>query len=425
MPSPVPNLLGLLSAASRPGADWFFRAAKYALLALYLSDVHHVYQHTASYYVDDQPERTSTAATLAEDKRILAQYEDDCGEKSVLDKATYEAALADLGKELASTDAKQGLFSPDETTVMVMRESVAFLGGGRAAFMQLSHPFVAQGIRVHSALEYGVRQRFVRTFKFMFGMSFGTREEMFRASRAVRALHDRVQGTIDESGANLVFAQDSKFDAAQVHAVKWVGATLVETMVYQYEMLVRNLSGAEKDAMVQGGNKILRLFGVLPSAADPQTWAEFRCFMSAMWRSPVCQVSRTAKETAEFLLLPPSVLNQPLLDLIFWNTFCSLPPKIARQFYGRDVSWMDYVLYAFWNGLVRFVYRLLPLSFRRLSAYMRYEDRVGGGLWFYERWLGAASARIVNRVLDTAMPPRDPVVAREQVKAKMEKKWQV
>jgi len=393
---------------------------KLTALAVWLADSYHVYRYVEDYYREDNDD-TYDDDRLAEDRRVLALYADDCAPASLVDKATFDAALEHLRNELKTADPSEGMWSPDDPALKVLAESAAFLGGARATFLQLAQPFIAQGIKLHSKLESGVRGRFMRTFKYVFGMNFGTQGEMFQAARTVRALHEPVHGEISEQGSNVVFTTGSKFNAHQVHAIRWVASTLVETAIFQYEMIVNHLSEAEKDHLVKGGSKMLRLFGVVPDQHDPQTWREFRRMHSAMWRSPALQVSRGAKETAEFLLLPPSVLNQPLLDMVWWTTFVTMPPKLGSQFYGRSVSWFDKVLFALWTGLVRFVYRLLPKSFRQLAAYTQYRKRTRG-LWPHESALAYVSATATNVLLDQAMPERDPEVARVHVMKKLDAK---
>ena len=71
----------------------------------------------------------------------------------------------------------------------LIRESCAFAGAGRAALLQLAHPYVAAGVSAHSSIGAdgaGVQTRFYRTFFYMFRLAFGEREVALRAARAVR-----------------------------------------------------------------------------------------------------------------------------------------------------------------------------------------------------------------------------------------------
>ena len=100
---------------------------------------------------------------------------------------------------------------------------------------------------------------------------------------------------------------------------------------------------------------------------------------------------------------------------VSFSTFVQLPPRIAKAFFGRVPSWFDRVLFALAHGLIRFVYRLVPDSARLLTAYLRMRDRLLGPRNALARLATRASAGGVSALLDAAMPPRDPVVARARV----------
>lgn len=146
--------------------------------AVYLNDVRYCFKYLSEYYEDDsKPEDAERRAE--EDRQILANYVDDCSPLSVVDKEKYEAAIAHLAAQLSKVDPKEGIFAPDHMTIITSRESISFLGGARATFLQLAHPFVAQGIKMHSTVEQGVQQRFFRTFHYMFAILFGTKARCF------------------------------------------------------------------------------------------------------------------------------------------------------------------------------------------------------------------------------------------------------
>jgi len=68
------------------------------------------------------------------------------------------------------------------------RESCAFAGAGRAALLQIAHPFVAAGVMAHSSIGAtggGVQQRFYRTFFYMFRLVFGEKAVAEKAALAV------------------------------------------------------------------------------------------------------------------------------------------------------------------------------------------------------------------------------------------------
>ena len=65
-------------------------------------------------------------------------------EPLLIDRGTLESRLAAL--QGVATDPVLGLFGPASMTWQVSRESLCFLGAGRALLLQLAHPWVAQAI---------------------------------------------------------------------------------------------------------------------------------------------------------------------------------------------------------------------------------------------------------------------------------------
>jgi uncharacterized protein (DUF2236 family) len=64
----------------------------------------------------------------------------------------FEQALCRAREQALATtgDARQGLFGEGSVAWRVNREAMLLMGGGAAALLQLSHPFVAQAVYEHS-----------------------------------------------------------------------------------------------------------------------------------------------------------------------------------------------------------------------------------------------------------------------------------
>src|SRR5215207_9519941 len=90
---------------------------------------------------------------------------------------------ADLENQLSVLQASdshpnmEGLFGPTSPLWKVNRESVVFLGAGRALLLQLAHPWVAAAIADHSDAVKDPLTRFHRTFSAMFSMVFGIKDQ--------------------------------------------------------------------------------------------------------------------------------------------------------------------------------------------------------------------------------------------------------
>ena len=114
-------------------------------------------------------------------------------------RAELEALIAEVSASVS--DPRAGVFGPGSVSWTINRESILFLGGGRAALLQLAHPWVAHGIDQHSATRSDPVGRFRRTFESVYAMLFGDLEHACRAARRVHAVHARVVGEITEDVA--------------------------------------------------------------------------------------------------------------------------------------------------------------------------------------------------------------------------------
>lgn len=145
-----------------------------------------------------------------------------------------EAMLGELRAEV--TDPRAGLYGPASVSWRVNREAVILLGGGRAALLQLAHPFVAHAIDQHSATRADPIGRFRRTFQHVFAMVFGDLEHAEEHARRVFTIHERIRGAIGEHVGR--YGRGDRYLANDEAALFWVQATLVDTALLVYEEFV-------------------------------------------------------------------------------------------------------------------------------------------------------------------------------------------
>src|SRR5688500_13747227 len=120
----------------------------------------------------------------------------------------------------AVRDPRAGLYGPGSVSWKVNREGIVMLGGGRAALLQLAHPYVAHAVDQHSATRTDPLGRFQRTFLHVFGMVFGDLDQAIESARRVYRVHTRIHGPIAEDvGA---FAQGHRYHANDPDALFWV-----------------------------------------------------------------------------------------------------------------------------------------------------------------------------------------------------------
>jgi uncharacterized protein (DUF2236 family) len=198
-----------------------------------------------------------------------------------------------------ASDPHAGIFGPSSVSWMVNRESALFLGAGRAALLQLAHPWVAAALDQHSNLRSDPLARFHGTFRVVFTMIFGTLDQALAASRHLFQLHTRIQGEIPASVA--AYPQGSRYQANEVNALLWVYATLIESALLAHDAVLPPLSSNEREAYYAESKTMAALFGI-PLAALPHDWAAFEAYNRAMLTSGMLAVNALARDMAHRLL---------------------------------------------------------------------------------------------------------------------------
>src|SRR5271166_1437913 len=144
-----------------------------------------------------------------------------------------------------TANPQAGIFGPSSVSWKVNRESALFLGAGRAALLQLAHPWVATALDQHSNLRADPLARFHNTFRVVFTMIFGTMDQALASSRYLYQLHKRIQGELPEAvGA---YPRASRYYANEVGALRWVYATLVDSALVAYDTVLPPLSSVERE----------------------------------------------------------------------------------------------------------------------------------------------------------------------------------
>jgi len=273
-------------------------------------------------------------------------------------QADIEALLATVASNVSNAEA--GIFGPDSLSWRINRESALFLGAGRAALLQLAHPWVTASLAEHSSVMDRPIQRFHNTFRIVFTMIFGSLPQALAASRHLHALHTRIQGEMPQDIAQ--WKRGSRYQANEIGALRWVFATLVESAVLAYDCALPPLSEAERDHYYAECKTLASLFG-LPRAALPENWEAFAAYNRNMHSSGELGVSGTAQRMAHNLLRGAGSWARPP----FWYralTIEGLPERFREEFdlpFGIREQ----------RAAMR-AHRLLPGIYRRLPAFVRF-----------------------------------------------------
>lgn len=290
---------------------------------------------------------------------------------SFVSRSESEALLAMVAA--SSSDPGAGVFSPDSTIWKVDRESALFLASGRAALLQLAHPWVATAIEQHSTVLANPIARFHNTFRIVFTVVFGSLDQATRAARHLYALHTRIRGEMTEGVA--AYARGSHYEANEIAALRWVHATLVDSAVLAYESAIAPLSREDREAYYAETKVMAALFGI-PSEALPVNWDAFEAYFNEMVRSNSLGVSAAARSAAQRILAGAGSWIHP--PRWFRTLTAMWLPERLREEFGLGAQAADRL--AAENALRRFsrIYRRLPRSIRFVGPWHEAQARLAG-----------------------------------------------
>lgn len=265
--------------------------------------------------------------------------------------------------EHRGVDPRAGIFGPQSVTWKINRESVLFLGAGRAALLQLAHPWVTSALKQHSSLLRDPIARFHNTFRIVFTMVFGSTSQAFSAARSLHQLHTRIRGEIDTPVA--AYPRGSHYEANHIPALRWVFATLVESAVFAYEWVLP-LSESECATYYAESKILASLFGI-PADELPSDWAAFKTYMTEMCGSDALEVGPTALVMAHDLLAGAHSWVRP--PRWYRALTAGWMPSRLREEFRLDFGAEEKQAAERARKWIRPVYRGLPAAVRFTGAY--------------------------------------------------------
>lgn len=244
----------------------------------------------------------------------------------VVSDQDLESLLAALSE--SCTHPTAGVFGPDSLSWKINRESALFLASGRAALLQLAHPWVAASLADHSTVMRDPIARFHSTFRIVFTMIFGSLHQALAAARHLHHLHGHIQGELREDVTR--YPRGSHYQANEVAALRWVYATLVDSAVLAYQCAVGPLTFGECEQYYAETRTFAAFFGI-PAGALPQSWAGFAAYNAEMHASSALGVTAEARAMAQSLLAGAGSRIRPP----FWFralTIAWLPVRFRNEF---------------------------------------------------------------------------------------------
>jgi uncharacterized protein (DUF2236 family) len=272
-----------------------------------------------------------------------------------------------------TANPRAGIFGPASLSWKVHCESALFLAAGRAALLQLAHPWVATAISHHSSVLNDPVARFHNTFRVVFTMLFGTLDQAIASSRYLYQLHTGIQGELPETVAS--YSQGSRYQANEVNALLWVYATLIDSAVVAYESILPPLTTVERENYYAETKTFAALFGI-PSEVLPADWAAFMLYNRAMHASDALGVNALSRELAHKVLCGAgSWLRVPR-----WYRALTAHwmPDRLRDDFGLDYAASDRVAADRALRWLQRIYRNLPGQLRFVGPYQEAQSRLRG-----------------------------------------------
>jgi uncharacterized protein (DUF2236 family) len=295
-------------------------------------------------------------------------------DRANLDIVTNE----DLERELnllrsSAIDSRSGIFGPQSAIWRIDREAATFLGAGRALLLQLAHPWVATAINHHSNTFVDPIGRFHRTFGIVFKMVFGCLEGGIAAARQLHRRHATITGTLPSAAGP--FTAGSAYYANSWPALRWVWATLVDTALMAYQLILPPLSQRMRD-QYYADNRLFAAFFGIPQAQLPPDWASFSAYVDEMIRSETLTVVPIGRAIGRRLLAGTDTWL-PIPHSYEALTAQLLPP-VLRDGFGLQYGAVEQREAENLMRWVRRIYPFLPDRLRYVGPYFEALGRIAG-----------------------------------------------
>ena len=183
-------------------------------------------------------------------------------------------------------------FEPDSPIGVVHGDASMFVGGLRALLLQTLHPAAMTAVAEHSDYRVDMLGRLARTSRFLAETTFGHEDDAQRAVDVVRAIHDRVTGTMPDG---------TPYAASDPHLLGWVHVAEVDSFLRAHTAYGRHpLDAAGRDQYVAQAAVIARKLGVVD---PPLTEAALAERIEAY--RPELRATTHAREAVRYVVVSP------------------------------------------------------------------------------------------------------------------------
>jgi uncharacterized protein (DUF2236 family) len=245
----------------------------------------------------------------------------------------------------------------DSVMRRVYQEACIFGGAARAILLQVAHPLVGRGVAEHSRFAEDPLARLRGTLNYVYGVTFGTREE----AEWIAAYVDRKHSFVVGPG----------YSANDPELQRWVAATLYDSASQVYQLVCGPMSTADKEALCREVRRMATALG-----CPPELWPSSVAEFEAYWATQLAglEIGDDARQIFQELLYNRTIpwylrALQPTNRLV---TAGLLPPPL-REAYGLRWNPRRALAFRVFIGTARRTYRFVPGVVRRLpmTYYMR------------------------------------------------------
>lgn len=146
-------------------------------------------------------------------------------------------------------------FDADAPIARVHGDASMFIGGLRALLLQSLHPAAMTAVSEHSGYRGDMLGRLARTSRFLAVTTYGHVEDAQTAVDAVRAIHERVVGTMPDG---------TPYAASDPHLLRWVHIAEVDSFLLAHQVYgQRPLEADERDEYVAQTAFVARKLGAV------------------------------------------------------------------------------------------------------------------------------------------------------------------
>jgi uncharacterized protein (DUF2236 family) len=267
----------------------------------------------------------------------------------------------------------EGYFPQGQSMLRRVHEerAVGLLYGQRALAIGAINPLTFIGTLAHTRARATPFKRLVNTANMFEAIMLGSRAEADEVLRMVDHMHEKVEGAISEDAG--VVKAGTPYSARDPELMLWTVAVIADSARFFYELLVRPLSGDERDALWEDYVRFGELFG-MPREVAPRSHTDFAAYWAEQVGRPEAHLTEEARHigTAIMLEIPVPLSSWPAMRVHNLIVRGSLPPRV-REMYALRWSRADALAYRAAVAAVRGSRPVTPRRLRRGSNRSFYE----------------------------------------------------